>query len=612
MCGIAGFVGKFERDALRVMTELMHHRGPDDTGYHFDRLEGADAAVGLGHKRLSIIDLDTGHQPMWTADQSVGIVFNGEIYNYRELRRQLQAEGHEFRTRSDTEVILQGYAAWGAGVCSRLEGMFAFAIWDARQRSWFLARDRFCIKPLYYCEPSPGSFAFASEIKPLLTLLPDVAVDKRAFYHYLLYGWCATEQTIFRGVRQLPPAHHLHWHEERLTRQRYWRLEDAPEPKPSAADWCELLRERLSAAVRSHLIADVPVGITLSGGLDSSAVLAMMADATDAARIQAFTVGFGLPNDELPFARRAAESVGVSGHERIESIDQVAADFPRMIWHLEEPLPHPVIGTTYYLARFVREHLKVILVGEGSDELLAGYPHYRLFRLPYRLAPGPLLRHYFFSAAYVMPRARALAGLLAPGWLNRELLEDVAHHYDRYLQVDRPARGALRFEIENELVANQLMRIDKLMMSHSVEARVPFLDRALAETAFAVPFDLKLRAGREKYILRRAMTGRLPAEIVTRPKSGARGTQALLPALTRVLHDRMRAALTSASLERRGWFQAPAVERFLRQGSGLLVRHHPIESRVRAKFALMLTVLEEWARVFLDEGVAPPRRAASG
>ena len=601
MCGIVGFVGPYDERVLECVTELMHHRGPDDTGYYFARLEGTGVAVGMGHKRLSIIDLDTGHQPMWTADESLGIVFNGEIYNYRELREQLRSDGCEFQTRSDTEVILHGYAAWGADVCNRLEGMFAFALWDTRQRAWFLARDRFGIKPLYYCEPAPGSFAFASEMKPLLTLLAGAAVNQRALYHYLLYGWCATEETVFRGIRQLPPAHHLHWHDGRVARQRYWRLENASDPTRSEADWCELLRARLSAAVRSHLVADVPVGITLSGGLDSSAVLRMMADATDPARIQAFTVGFGLPNDELPFARRAAESVGVAGHERIESLDQVAADFPRMLWHLEEPLPHPMVGTTYYLARFVREHLKVILVGEGSDELLAGYPHYRLFRFPYRLAPGPLFRRYFFAVAYVMPRARALAGMLHPQWLDRQLLEDVAHHYDSYLQADPSPSGALRFEIENELTANQLMRIDKLMMSHSVEARVPFLDRAFAEAAFRVPFDLKLRGGCEKYILRQSLAGRLPADILMRPKSGARGTQALLPALTTVLRDRMRTALTRASLERRGWFQAAGVERFLHQGDGFLVRHHPIERRVRAKFALLLTVLEEWARVFLDQ-----------
>jgi asparagine synthase (glutamine-hydrolysing) len=601
MCGIVGFTGPYDERVLPRATELMHHRGPDDTGYYFARLAGTAAAVGMGHKRLSIIDLDGGHQPMWTADESLGIVFNGEIYNYRELRETLRSAGFVFQTRSDTEVILHGYDAWGADVCNRLEGMFAFAIWDARQRTWFLARDRFGIKPLYYCEPAPGALAFASEAKPLLTLLARTTVNQQAFYHYLLYGWCATEETVFRGIRQLPPAHYLHWHDGRLDRRRYWRLEDTPDPVRSEEDWCKLLRERLSTAVRSHLIADVPVGITLSGGLDSSAVLRMMADATDPARIQAFTVGFGLPNDELPFARRAAESVGVAGHERIESLEQVAADFPRMLWHLEEPLPHPVLGTTYYLARFVREHVKVVLVGEGSDELLAGYPHYRLFRFPYRLAPGPLFRRYFFSVAYVMPRARVLATLLDPQWLDRPLLEEVAHHYDRYLQTDPPASGALRFEIEHELAANQLMRIDKLMMSHSVEARVPFLDRAFAEAAARVPFDLKLRRGCEKYILRRSLAGRLPADILMRPKSGRRGTQALLPALTTVLRDRMRTALTRASLERRGWFQAAAVERFLHQGDGFLVRHHPIERRVRAKFALLLTVLEEWARVFLDQ-----------
>lgn len=608
MCGIAGFVGRFEQDTLSAMTELMHHRGPDDTGYYFSRLQGKGMAVGMGHKRLSIIDLNTGHQPIWNADKSLGIIFNGEIYNYRELRERLVAEGYDFQTHTDTEVILQGYAHWGVDVCRHLEGMFAFAIWAEREQAWFLARDRFGIKPLYYCRPHPGSLAFASEMKPLLLLLGRAEVNKRALYHYFLYGWCATEETVFQDIHQLQPAHRLYWHDGGVSTKRYWKLQSSVDRDLAPAEWCELLRELLGNAVQSHLVADVPVGITLSGGLDSSAVLSMMADATDPGRIQAFTVGFGLPSDEVPFARCAANHMGVAGRERIESIDQVAGDFSRMIWHLEEPLPHPVLITTYYLARFVREHMKVSLVGEGADELLAGYPHYRLFRLPYRLAPGPVFRRYFFAVAYVMPRARVLAKLLHPEWLDRELLEDVAHRYDHYLQEGPAADGALRFELENELTYNQLMRIDKLMMAHSVEARVPFLDRAFAEAAFSVPFNLKLRGAREKYILRMALADRLPAEIIARPKSGSRGTQALLPVLASGLRDRMSVASTCEKLERRGWFKAAEVERFLNQGDEFLVRHHPIESRVRAKFALMLTVLEEWASLFLDRknpGVCP-------
>src|SRR5581483_9696384 len=245
----------------------------------------ADQPVGLGHKRLSIIDLAAGRQPMANEDGTVHVVFNGEIYNHLDVRADLLAAGHTFATRCDTEVIIHGYEQYGPQVVERLGGMFAFAIWDARARTWFLARDRFGIKPLYYCEPSPGTLAFASDIKPLLGLLGVAALNREALYHFLLYGWISTEETIFRGVYQLRPAHWLRWSGGTKEIRRYWQLPDGQDERP-VAELTEAVRQGLAEAVRSHLIADVPVGITLSGGLDSSAVLAMMARTTDPGRIQ--------------------------------------------------------------------------------------------------------------------------------------------------------------------------------------------------------------------------------------------------------------------------------------------------------------------------------------
>jgi len=600
MCGIVGFVGPYDQTTLQVMTEAMTHRGPDDVGYHHASLPSSEYCVGIGHRRLSIIDLNTGQQPIWNEDRTMAITFNGEIYNYRQVRAKLKAAGHRFSTETDTEVILHGYEEYGQAVVDYLEGMFAFGIWDDHRQSWYLARDRFGIKPLYYCRLTSGELAFASEIKPLLFLANGSKVNLEALYHYLLYGWISTEETIFQGIYQLRPAHWLEWIDGVTNVQRYWQLEPT-EQKLSPEKWAEMLHAKLSEAVESHLIADVPVGITLSGGLDSSAVLAMMSRAMEPDRIQAFTIGYGRDDDETKFSRQAAAHVGVTAHEREISLAQVSKAFSKMLWHLEEPLAHPVIGTTFFLAQFVRENLKVVLIGEGSDELFAGYPHYRLFRPPYSFAPAMLTRRYFFTVAYLMPEARTLTRLLHPDWLNRPLLDHVAHVYEGYLSNGNMSQGGLWCELENELVYNQLARIDKLTMAHSVEARVPFLDRAFAEVAYNTPFDLKIRDGTEKYILRFAMRDYLPASILYRPKSGKSGTQALLPALVNeALRPQITKYLAPDCIQQRGWFHPDAVHNYLAGAKALTVRHHPIEKRRRAKFALALVTLERWAQLFLD------------
>jgi asparagine synthase (glutamine-hydrolysing) len=602
MCGIAGFLGPYDLARLEAMTTAIAHRGPDDSGHVMLETGQAGGYVGLGHRRLSIIDLAGGHQPMWSVDQRSVIVFNGEIYNYRELRRRLEMDGCRFATQSDTEVILQAYERWGDAAVNQLEGMFAFGLWDAARHCWFLARDRFGIKPLYWCQPQPGAFAFASEIKPLLPLLGSTRVERRAFYHYLLYGWSAAEETIFRGVYQLLPGHTLTLGvgEARPSRRGYWRLARRGEERSPAA-WTEAVRDALDAAVRSHLVADVPVGLTLSGGLDSSAVLSAMARHAPAERIHALTLGYGLPDDEIPFARVAATHIGVRLSERLVPTDSFANSFAACVWHLEEPLAHPVIGTTFELARFVREKLKVVLIGEGSDELFAGYPEYRLFSFPFRLVPRSLLWRNFLAVVSVLPAAATLARLLVPSEVDGPLLDAAAHVYDGYARTASLGDGALQFELETELTYNQLARIDKLTMAHSVEARVPFLDRAFAELAYDVPLSLKTEGGRGKALLRRAMAERLPPEIVYRPKTGKGGTQALLPTLMQtVTQGKLSHLISRESLANRGWFDPKAVARYLGEAHHPLVRYHPIESRRRAKFALALAVLEQWARLYLD------------
>jgi asparagine synthase (glutamine-hydrolysing) len=600
MCGIAGIVGPYERHALTVMTECMHHRGPDETGYLFLPGDRPGQLVGMGHKRLSIIDLSSGQQPMANEDESLHVVFNGEIYNHRAVRQDLLQAGHRFASQCDTEVLLHGYEEYSTQLLERLEGMFAFGLWHQPARRWFLARDRFGIKPLYFCQPTPTSFAFASEIKPLLPLVGGAKLHLEALYHYLLYGWASTDETIFRGIFHLRPAHWLTWNEGKIQQGRYWSLQPG-EDRLSEAEWAERLREQLEAAVRSHLIADVPVGITLSGGLDSSTVLALMARAMPPEQIQAFTVGYGLANDELPYARQAARHMGVQTRERVFPIERVAEAFERILWHLEEPIAHPILGTTYFLAEFVRQHVKVAMIGEGSDELFAGYPHFHLFRAPYSWAPKWLTRRILPGAAFVMPDTATLAQFLHPDMLDRGLLEHVAHAYDDYLNDPDLARGWLRCELEHELVASQLARIDKLTMAHSVEARVPFLDRQLVETAFRIPFALKMHNGVEKAILRKSMQDLLPRDVLHRPKSGPKGTQNLLPVLLdQVLRNHVAELTHTDTMRRRGWFRSEAVGPYLARADSWLVRKHPIDSRRRAKFLFALATLEQWARLFLD------------
>jgi asparagine synthase (glutamine-hydrolysing) len=602
MCGIVGFLGPWDKKTLERITALLRHRGPDDVGYHFS--SRGSTSVGLGHRRLSIIDLNKGHQPIWNEDRTKLIIFNGEIYNYRLLRLSLEALGHVFTTQSDTEVVLHGFEEYGPEVVERLEGMFAFAVWDEKSGRLFIARDRLGIKPLYYFH-GQGVFAFGSEIKAILPLLNGRYINRQALYHYLLFGFMMQGETIFEGIFHLPPAHYLIWDNGLLTTKRYWRIEKQPFATQSEEEWAERIRSSLYAAVESHLVADVPVGITLSGGIDSSSILAFMSQATHQTRINSFTVGYNRPDDEISFSRIAASLFNIRVHERRFALGEIADHFRKIIYHLEEPVAHAGIGTTYFLSKTISEHLKVVLIGEGSDELFAGYPPYRLFMFPYSLAPRRLIHKYFFKVDYVMPGLREIENLLHPDWLDRSLLEEVSHMYAPYFAYGQFAENCLRYQLETELVGKQLLRIDKLMMAHSVEARVPFLDRAFAELAFSVPFPFKVKGGIEKYILRRTLEPLLPREVVYRPKSGKKGTQSLKhPLLEEGLLPGFRHLITAESIEKRGIFKGDGLSEYLDWPLSRWEKHHPIRSRLKAKFILAILVLEIWCQIFLD-GNAP-------
>jgi asparagine synthase (glutamine-hydrolysing) len=376
MCGIAGFVDLAgagdpgaDRARVQAMCDVMRHRGPDDEGFH------VAPGVALGMRRLSIIDLSTGHQPIHNEDETVWVVFNGEIYNYRELRHDLESSGHRFFTSSDTESIVHGYEQWGEAVFSKLRGMFAVAIWDARTRTLLVGRDRPGIKPVYYGEAA-GRLFFGSEAKCLLAN-PEVdrTLDAGALDHYLAYLYTPRDRAIFTGMRKLPPGHYLRVRDGHLDVQRYWRLPAEQTFRGSEAEALDALEATLTTAVASHMISDVPLGAFLSGGIDSSVVVAMMARAASRP-VKTFAIGFEeAALNELPHARRVARHLGTDHHEFVVRPDALEI-LDRVIWHFDEPFGDASAIPTWYVSQIARQHVTVVLSGDGGDELFGGYDRY--------------------------------------------------------------------------------------------------------------------------------------------------------------------------------------------------------------------------------------------
>jgi asparagine synthase (glutamine-hydrolysing) len=548
MCGIAGVYETTHRGSdgaagVRRMTGALAHRGPDAEGFLID------GPLALGVRRLSIIDLKTGHQPLANEDKSIWVVFNGEIYNYRELTEVLLARGHRFATASDTEVLVHLYEEYGEHCVRWLRGMFAFAIWDQRERSLFLARDRLGIKPLYYAD-TPWGLAFASELKAI-ALCPWVsrAVSPDALFAYLQYGYVPDPLTICEGVRKLPPGHTLTVAEGRAgAPRRYWdparffRNGSAPAREEEAA---EALWARLESAVRSHLVSDVPVGAFLSGGIDSSTVVAIMAQEASGP-IQTFSVGFREAGyNELPYARRVAEFFGTEHHELVVEADDLAV-LEDVLSALDEPFADPSAIPTYLVSQLARQHVTVVLSGDGGDELFAGYDRYlvdhrrRYFGMfgdaglggPLRRASDALPegtpgKNYLYNLS--LPRmeryldtislfpARAISNLLEPELIRSAPSLDAARAAGEGLD---PLSRLQDFDLRTYLPGDILTKVDRMSMANSLEARVPLLDHPLVEFACGVPARLRLRSGQTKYLLKRALTGRVPEEIVTRPKQG--------------------------------------------------------------------------------------------
>jgi len=567
MCGINGiaFSSRSGRavapDVLARMRDTLTHRGPDDEGLY------VEGNIGLGHRRLSIVDVAAGHQPMTNEDGALRIVYNGEIYNHADYRAGLEERGHRYRTHCDTETILHLYEEDGARSVERLRGMFAFALWDARRRELFIARDRLGVKPLYYVHTADGSLYFASEIKALLSagaVAPEL--NYAALPDQLANHATSGEETLFKGVRRLLPGHTLLWREDgRIEIDKYWDVRftagDADEPPRRKdadyiAEWSELFRE----SVRLRLMADVPLGMFLSGGIDSSAIAAVMSGLVKEP-IKTFSVAFAEREaNELEYARIVARAYRTDHHEVIVSSEDFFATLPRLVWHEDEPLAHPSSVALYFVSALAARHVKVVLTGEGSDEMLAGYDRYR--KTVYNLAlgqryerlagdglrgalrgrieslpPASRLRHkllrsflcmpadiesIYFDNFAVFPRAMQ-HGLLTPGAKERIGALDPYADVRRHL-ADTDARSLLNrllYADTKTYLHELLMKQDQMSMAASIESRVPFLDHKLMEYTARLPQHLKLRRGwTTKYILRQSMKDVLPASILSRKKMG--------------------------------------------------------------------------------------------
>ncbi len=599
MCGICGAVdraGPVDRDVLERMTRSLAHRGPDDEGLWVSPpREGASCSAGLGFRRLSIIDVAGGNQPIWNEDGTVAVIFNGEIYNFRELRAVLEARGHCFSTATDTEVIVHLYEDLGADCVTRLNGMFALAVWDTRDETLFLARDRLGEKPLYYAEAG-STFLFGSEPKALLQhpACPH-ALDHNALAQYLALDYVPAPDSIFSGMRKLEAAHRLVLRGGHARIDRYWELPFEPDPARSEADWADELRTRLEEAVRLRLVSDVPLGVFLSGGIDSSTVVALMARHVPAAELKTFSIGFGERSfDESDHARRVATLFGTDHHEHVFTPQVMLDVLPRVLAGVDEPFADSSVLPTFVLSEFTRGTVTVALGGDGGDELLAGYPTFQADAIARRyLMPRALHERAVVPLAQRLPVStdnfsfdfklkRFLRGARLPtpdrhgAWLGgftaagaqRVLREPPAiHPHERLRAVDHGSAGLdpvarlIRLYALTYLADDILVKTDRASMLTSLEVRAPFLDHTLVEFLGRVPSNLKLHRYTTKHLLKRAVRDLLPREIAERPKKGF-GIP-LAAWLKRELREPLLDELSPERLQRQGLFEPAEVARLV-------------------------------------------------
>jgi asparagine synthase (glutamine-hydrolysing) len=628
MCGIAGIVASDrlhadERARLTLMRDVMTHRGPDDAGTY------CDDRAGLAHRRLSIVDVAAGHQPLSNEDGSIWVVFNGEIYNHAEIRPALEASGHVYRTRCDTETIVHAYEEWGDACVDRFRGMFAFAIWDGPRRRLLLARDRMGIKPLYWTT-TRGRLIFGSEIKSILASgLVRPEANERAVPELLGTRYVSGTETLFAGIHRVLPGHVLVFERGVPTTRQWWDIPVGQHREITDADAVSEFRARLEDAVRTRLMADVPLGMFLSGGLDSSAIAALMARMIDRP-LETFSVAFRQRAfSELDYARQVARAIHANTHEIVIDEHDFFGALPRLVWHEDEPIAHPSSVPLYFVSKLASERVKVVLTGEGSDELLAGYGKYPRALANWRagaiwrVAPAAMRQ---FVSGTIVPRLTGRVGRYArrsflamprtPDAMFFDNFAAIGLARQRRLLAPRLARLATPeayavsrayFETPNghsttldrllyadlkTYLVELLMKQDQMSMAASIESRVPFLDHHLVEFAAQLPPRMKLRGLTTKWILRDAVRDLLPREILTRPKMGfpvpfgrwLRGAGA----------DLARDVLLDTRARQRGLTDPAAVAALIdRHASGAIDGGDALWS---------LMNLELWYRTFIDGG----------
>lgn len=633
MCGIAGFAGRFDPSLLGRMNASQAHRGPDAEGI----VHLADDGIGLAHRRLTIIDLsDRGQQPMWDASRSVVIVYNGEIYNYRALRDELRSTGSPFLSDCDTEVLLQLYLRDGVEMLRHLNGIFAFALWDTRSRRLFLARDGLGVKPLYWCQ-SPRGFLFASEMKAILQEPSiDRGIDPEAVRYHLQHLWCPSPYTMLEHVQKMTPGQAMVVRDGRI--ERCWQHYDLPYQQPEAAlsedEASGLVQHHVRQAVERQLVADVPIGAFLSGGLDSSSVVAMAKQLQPDERIQCFTIGMKDPNDnsegmgeDLPFARQVAAHLDVDLHTVWVGPEMVEA-LPAMIFHLDEPQADPAPINAYFISRLAREHgIKVLLSGAGGDDIFTGYRrHYALLQEQYwswlpafarrglvagadHLRPSGELRRRVAKAFRYADldgdeRIASYFNWLPPAGVAslfrsdlRESMDDLEEsrvfldYLARLPATSHPLNRLLALDGRFFLADHNLNYADKVSMAHGVEVRVPLLDPDLVALACRLPVSFKQRGSTGKWIFRKAMEPFLPRDVIYRKKAGfGAPLRGWLRGPLRMLTDDL---LSDIAIEKRGLFDAAGVRRLVALDRA---------GRVDAAYTIFaLICIELWCRMFVDK-----------
>ena len=631
MCGICGIFGMDDKVLLKRMTEVLKHRGPDEGGYY------TDSSISLGHTRLSIIDLMTGKQPIYNEDKSIVIVYNGEVYNFRELREDLEKKRHGFSTASDTEVIVHAYEEYGYDCVKLFNGMFAFAIWDSNKKELFLARDRAGIKPLHYTFLEDGTFIFASEIKSILQH-ENVKreVDLQSLHLFINLRYIPREKTMFKGIKRLLPAHNMIVNKEGVKIQRYWEPKIQYSNKPEEY-YIKKLRELLEAAVKRHMISDVPVGVTLSGGIDSSTIVALASQINEAP-LKTFCMGFGTENDEIDDARLVADYFSTDHHELVVE-RSILKEYPKMIWYADEPKRNLY---PYYVSELVGKYVKTAQGGLGGDELFGGYVFKHnfvhkieemrkraIFETKTKISKiaDELIR---FQTRYgdmvddehldYLEMVRAindntdlyLITQTLDKVFDREYLERI--YGEKLLKEELiPLREVYRPYFDNnmpfldqvfvadfsvKMVDDFLLVDDRMNMAHSVESRVPFLDKELVEFAFAIPSDLNRKDPNGKYILKMAMKDLLPKEVIKKEKRGfASGTY---ETYLRELREIAMQKLPEGNLVKGGYFQQDYINKVLNAIPNPRLNLH-------YNVIWNLLTFEIWYEIFINGDVRKPK-----